>query len=82
MKTNIGSTDRIIRIVIGLVILGVGYYFKSWWGLVGLLPIATAVFRFCPGYAPFGFSTCAVKPEDKGGQAPPAPGPSAPGAAS
>ena len=63
MKTNIGSTDRIIRIVVGLVILGVGYYFKSWWGLVGLLPIATAVLRFCPGYLPFGFSTCAVKQE-------------------
>jgi Protein of unknown function (DUF2892) len=58
MKTNIGTIDRVIRIIGAVVILGAGYYFKSWWGLVGLLPLLTAVFRFCPGYLPFGFSTC------------------------
>jgi hypothetical protein len=58
MKTNIGTIDRVIRIIVGVVILGAGYYYKSWWGLVGLLPLLTAVFRFCPGYVPFGFSTC------------------------
>jgi len=64
MKTNIGSLDRAIRIIAGLCILGAGYYHKSWWGLAGLLPILTAVVRFCPAYMPFGLSTCAVK-EDK-----------------
>ncbi len=58
MKTNVGTIDRVIRIVVGVVILGAGYYYKSWWGLVGLLPLLTAVFRFCPGYLPFGWSTC------------------------
>ena len=58
MKANVGSIDRVIRIIAGLAILGAGCYFKSWWGLVGLGPILTAVFRFCPAYLPFGLSTC------------------------
>lgn len=58
MKPNIGSVDRIVRIVIGLGVIGAGAYFRSWWGLVGLVPILTAVVRFCPAYVPFGLSTC------------------------
>lgn len=58
MKPNIGPADRVIRIVVGLVVIGVGAYFKSWWALVGLVPIATAAVRFCPAYLPFGLSTC------------------------
>jgi hypothetical protein len=61
MKTNIGSIDRVIRIVAGFAILAAGYYLKSWWGLIGLAPILTAVFRFCPAYLPFGFNTCPRK---------------------
>ena len=61
MKANIGNTDRVIRYVAGLALLGAGYYFKSWWGLVGLGPILTATIRFCPAYLPFGLSTCANK---------------------
>jgi Protein of unknown function (DUF2892) len=64
MKSNIGCIDRIVRIIAGLGILGVGYYYRSWWGLLGLLPILTAVVRFCPAYLPFGLSTCGVK-QDK-----------------
>jgi hypothetical protein len=64
MKTNVGSLDRIIRLLIGLALLGAGYYFKSWWGLIGVMPLLTAVFRFCPAYLPFGLSTCA-RPEEK-----------------
>jgi hypothetical protein len=58
MKTNIGSIDRILRIAVGLTLLGAGLYLKSWWGLVGLVPILTALVRFCPAYVPFGLSTC------------------------
>ncbi len=65
MKTNIGSLDRIIRIVVGLAVLGAGYHFKSWWGLIGFLPLLTAVVRFCPAYVPFGLSTCGSVPERK-----------------
>ena len=64
MKTNVGSIDRVIRVIAGFAILGAGYYFKSWWGLVGVGPLLTAAFRFCPAYVPFGLSTCA-RPTDK-----------------
>jgi len=58
MKTNVGSIDRILRIIIGLAVLGAGYAFKSWWGIVGFVPLLTATFRFCPAYLPFGLNTC------------------------
>ena len=57
MKKNMGITDRWIRIVLGIVIGAVGIYFKTWWGLVGLLPILTGLIRSCPLYLPFGLST-------------------------
>jgi Protein of unknown function (DUF2892) len=65
MKTNVGGIDRILRFIAGLALLGAGYYFKSWWGLVGIVPLLTATFRFCPAYLPIGLSTCEVKPEKK-----------------
>ncbi|MBI2518099.1 MAG: DUF2892 domain-containing protein [Opitutae bacterium] len=61
MKANIGTLDRVVRLVLGLFVLALGYYFQSWWGLIGLLPVLTAVFRFCPAYLPFGLNTCATK---------------------
>ena len=64
MKTNVGGIDRILRYVLGLALLGAGLYFKSWWGLVGLGPILTATFRFCPAYLPFGLNTGA-RPDEK-----------------
>ncbi len=69
MKANMGSADRVIRVIAGLVIVGVGWDNHSWWALVGLLPILTAVVGFCPGYLPFGFST--RKPDDKEPPIPP-----------
>ncbi len=64
MKTNVGGIDRILRYVLGLALLGAGLYFKSWWGLIGLGPIFTATFRFCPAYLPFGLNTGA-QPDKK-----------------
>ena len=60
MKKNIGTTDRWIRVMIGLGILALGLTFKSWWGLVGFLPLATAAISFCGLYAVLGLSTCAT----------------------
>ena len=70
MKCNVGKTDRILRTVVGLAALAAGIYFKSWWGAVGLVLLATAVFRFCPAYVPFGLSTCGCcdKPKPTAGQ--------------
>ena len=58
MKPNVGGFDRILRVILGLGILGAGYYYHTWWGLVGLVPLLTAIVRFCPAYLPFGLSTC------------------------
>ena len=58
MKCNVGGMDRMIRIIAGVVIILAGFYFKSWWGAVGIVPIATGMLRWCPAYMPFGFSTC------------------------
>lgn len=65
MKPNVGGLDRIVRIIAGLAVLGAGCYFKTWWGLVGVVPILTAIFRFCPAYLPLGLNTCPTKSEGK-----------------
>jgi len=57
MKKNIGSYDRTIRIVLGVIIIALGIIFKSYLGLLGLIPLITAIFNFCPLYAPFKIST-------------------------
>jgi amino acid permease len=57
MKANIGSTDRWIRVIIGFGILALGVAFKSWWGLIGLIPIATATIRYCGLYSVCGMDT-------------------------
>jgi hypothetical protein len=61
MKQNVGGIDRILRIVLGLALLGAGLAFKSWWGLVGLGPLLTAAIGWCPAYLPFGLNTCPAK---------------------
>lgn len=58
---NVGSADRVIRIILGLVIIGAGYYYQSWWGAVGLVPLLTALIGWCPPYALFGINTCSTK---------------------
>ena len=62
MKRNVGTIDRLIRIILGLVIAIVGVLFDSWWGLIGIIPLATGLFSFCPVYFPLKIST--VKKEE------------------
>ncbi len=57
MKLNVGSPDRILRIVAGIGILAAGAYFRSWWGLLGVLPLGTGILGRYPAYLPFGLST-------------------------
>lgn len=61
MKKNIGKKDRIARILFGVAFLAAGAYAKSWFGLIGLIPISTALIGWCPLYVPFKISTCEVK---------------------
>jgi len=63
MTKNVGSLDRVIRLILGLVIIGLGVAFQSWWGVIGVIPIVTAVISWCPPYAMLGLSTCKVKEE-------------------
>lgn len=60
MNVNVGSVDRALRIIVGIVILALGYYYSNWWGLVGLLPLGTGLFSRCALYSLFGISTCKV----------------------
>jgi hypothetical protein len=50
MEQNVGRTDMIIRIVAGVAIIAAGLYFKSWWGVIGVIPLATGALRNCPLY--------------------------------
>jgi len=50
ISCNVGKTDKIIRVIIGIVILGAGFVFHSWFGLIGIIPILTAVFGRCGLY--------------------------------
>ena len=61
MKRNVGKIDRVIRVLIGLVLLIGGIYFGSWWGAIGLVPLLTATIGWCPLYSLFGLSTCSVE---------------------
>lgn len=58
MKINVGSTDRILRVVAGITIIGAGIYFNSLWGVIGLIPLLTGLFRFCPAYKLLGINSC------------------------
>ena len=64
MKANVGGIDRVVRILAGIGILSLVFILEGsarYWGLVGLLPLATGVFRFCPAYALFGLNTCPME---------------------
>jgi hypothetical protein len=63
MTTNEGSIDRILRVVVGIVLiaLALGYLpnvAASPWGWIGVVPLATGLIGWCPAYSIFGISTC------------------------
>ena len=64
MKANVGGIDRMVRILAGIGILSLVFVLEGnarYWGLVGILPLATGLFRFCPAYSIFGMSTCPME---------------------
>ncbi len=64
MNTNVGNTDRIIRIVAGVVLLSLLFLLDGgarWIGLIGLVPLATGLVRWCPAYTLLGMNTCGAK---------------------
>lgn len=61
MEKNVGKVDKVIRILIALIIGGVGIYYQSWWGLLAIIPLATALTGTCGLYSLLGISTCPIK---------------------
>ena len=62
MKSNLGTVDRVLRIVGGLVLIGLAASGTvGVWGYVGVVPLLTGVFRFCPAYPLLGMNTCPMK---------------------
>lgn len=62
MKSNVGGIDRTLRIVAGLVLIGLAATGTvGAWGWIGLVPLATGAIGWCPPYAILGFNTCALK---------------------
>ena len=62
MKSNVGDIDRMLRIVLGLVLIGLTLSGTiGVWGWIGVVPLATGFISFCPLYPLIGINTCAKK---------------------
>jgi Protein of unknown function (DUF2892) len=62
MTKNVGGIDRVLRVVIGLVLIALAATGNvGWWGYLGVIPLATAAMGWCPPYALLGWSTCAAR---------------------
>jgi hypothetical protein len=59
MKCNVGGIDRVLRIVVGLVLVGLATSNEvGVWGWIGIIPFATGLFKFCPLYPMLGINSC------------------------
>lgn len=61
MKVNMGTIDKVVRLIAGLAIIGWGIMANNWWGAIGIIPLATALVGFCPAYSLLGINTCGSK---------------------
>ena len=50
MTCNVGDTERMARILVGLLIIGLGFALSSWWGIIGVVPVFTGLLGWCPGW--------------------------------
>lgn len=61
MKPNEGMIDRVIRVVVGLVLLALVFVGpQTAWGWIGVIPLVTGLIGFCPLYKILGLSTCPI----------------------
>ncbi|QEA40599.1 DUF2892 domain-containing protein [Pistricoccus aurantiacus] len=69
MKRNMGNIDSGLRIAVGLILIALTLASMiGWWGWIGVVPLVTGLFRFCPAYRLLGVSTCQRKSLDKSTQ--------------
>ena len=62
MQSNVGNIDKLLRISAAVILLGLGATgVIGWWGLIGLVPLATGLFNWCPAYRLLGINTCKVQ---------------------
>ena len=62
MSANVGSIDRILRIVAGLALIAWAAFFNGpVWAWIGVLPLVTGLLRICPAYSLLGINTCGLK---------------------
>jgi len=62
MQANVGGIDRLLRIVVGLTLVGLAVTGTvGFWGWIGVVPLATGLFGFCPAYTLLGINTCPMK---------------------
>ncbi len=62
MKTNVGGMDKWARIIVGVVLVALAVSGTiGVWGWIGVVPVLTGVFGYCPAYSLFGWSTCPMK---------------------
>ncbi|MEL0035541.1 MAG: DUF2892 domain-containing protein [Gammaproteobacteria bacterium] len=57
MQCNIGTTDRVLRLILGFLLLLTGVFTHNLWFAAGVVPIITAAFKWCPFYVPFRHNT-------------------------
>ncbi len=58
MNKNLGKIDRSLRVIVGIIVIGVGFFYNSWLGAIGIIPILTALIGWCPLYIPFKINSC------------------------
>lgn len=59
MKINVGDVDRILRVVLGIVLMSLAAAgVIGWWGWLGVIPLGTGLLSFCPLYSLLGIHTC------------------------
>ena len=64
---NVGGIDRVLRIVVGLALISLVFFGEKIigqnvvWGWIGVVPLLTGLFKFCPAYLLFGLKTCDSK---------------------
>lgn len=61
MSANVGSIDRIIRILAGLALIAWALMGGPVWAWIGVVPLATGLFKMCPAYSLLGINTCGIK---------------------